>query len=530
MPIYKGSTNQSLVYYGSPNTNCLTSVPKNVNLALDPLNVNIVGSPTINNGVASGFSGSNWLRLPTIFNPGSNAWEMVIKARTPSAFSKRNWLTGGGNAAGKDFDFVTIGIENNGKPMMYITSNGTSWNIANAAISSNTLEVNTDYLFRFQFTGTQYVYSTSVDNGFNWVTQVTINSTTSIFVPTTPQAIGNTCYAANATQFWSGSIDLPNSYIKINGSTWWNGSSNTLTDVSQWTVDSSIRYIGEIPSDGTSKITSLVHTTVQPLSTGIQISDVYKGSQLVYHFGFDPITFTANSTWKVPPGIKRIRVDCVAAQGWSGTNCVGGNGGRVQCILNVTPGQILYIKVGKQHTAWNNGTYDASDIRTVDGNLNSRLVVAGAGGACGFNPNYQPRYYNGGAGGGLTGAIGGNIAGAANNNLIIGYGGGGGTQSAGGAGARFSMYLKSLTAENGAFGTGGAPNTENNAYGGYGGAGWYGGGGAVSGHYWAGSSEYGSSEAAAGGGSSYTHPTLCSEVVHTQGFRAGNGYVTISMV
>lgn len=112
---------------------------------------------------------------------------------------------------------------------MYITSNGTSWNIAHAAISSNTLEVNTDYLFRFQFTGTQYIYSTSVDNGSNWIPQVTINSTTSIFVPTTPQAIGNTCYTANAPEFWSGSIDLPNSYIKINDSTWWRGGTSTLT-------------------------------------------------------------------------------------------------------------------------------------------------------------------------------------------------------------------------------------------------------------------------------------------------------------
>ena len=34
MPIYKGSTNQGLIYYGSPNTNCLTSVPKNVKLEL----------------------------------------------------------------------------------------------------------------------------------------------------------------------------------------------------------------------------------------------------------------------------------------------------------------------------------------------------------------------------------------------------------------------------------------------------------------------------------------------------------------
>lgn len=58
-----------------------------------------------------------------------------------------------------------------------------------------------------------------------------------------------------------------------------------------------------------------------------------------------------------------------------------------------------------------------------------------------------------------------------------------------------------------------------------GGAGWYGGGGgALAGHksifYYSGG----------GGGSSYTHPTLCSSVVHTQGFNKGNGYVKISMV
>lgn len=263
------------------------------------------------------------------------------------------------------------------------------------------------------------------------------------------------------------------------------------------------------------------------------ITNVYKGSTLVYRLGFDPVTFTSNGTWTVPAGIKQIRVDCVAAQGFTYDTATGGYGGRVQCILNVTPGQILYIKVGKQHTAWNDGTYDASDIRTVDANLNSRLVVAGAGGA-GTAVRYLRTYtFAGGAGGGTTGAIGGNIAGSANNNTTIGIGAGGGTQSSGGAGAYFSMYLKSLYASAGSFGSGGAPSSEKpGTYGasGYGGAGWYGGGGGVDGYYWASSSAYGASGAAAGGGSSYTNPTLCSNVVHTQGFRAGSGYVTISMV
>lgn len=58
-------------------------------------------------------------------------------------------------------------------------------------------------------------------------------------------------------------------------------------------------------------VTSLAQTTVQPLRTGITITNVYKGSTLVYRLGFDPVTFTENGSWVVPTGIKQIRVNCV---------------------------------------------------------------------------------------------------------------------------------------------------------------------------------------------------------------------------
>ena len=264
------------------------------------------------------------------------------------------------------------------------------------------------------------------------------------------------------------------------------------------------------------------------------VTNVYKGSTLVYRLGFDPVTFTENGTWTVPTGIKQIRVDCVAAQGWSyntTTNARGGFGGRVECLLNVTPNTKLFIKVGHQHTKYNDGTYDASDIRTIEDDLNSRLVVAGAGGGagCAIYLGNPTKYYAGGAGGGLTAGQG---VGA--GNVPSGVGGMGGTQEAGGARGYFSMYLKSLYAKDGEFGLGGAPASEGGGGGnggsGYGGAGYYGGGGGVDGYYYAGSSAWGNSCGAAGGGSSYTDATLCSEVTHTQGFQAGNGYVTISMV
>jgi len=254
---------------------------------------------------------------------------------------------------------------------------------------------------------------------------------------------------------------------------------------------------------------------------------VYKGSTLVYNLGFDPITFTADGTFTMPTGLKQIRVDMTGAQGWSyNTTCIGGKGGRVTCILDVSPRVTLYIRVGKQHLTAGDNTYDASDIRTIEDDLGSRLIVAGAGGGCGVYWADQAKYYNGGAGGGLTGGTG-----SGPNTVYLGMPGTGGTQTGGGTKGYFSMYLKSLNAVDGSFGYGGDGNDESsNNRAGAGGAGYYGGGGAVSGGYWASSSAHGSSAAAAGGGSSFTYPSVCSEIVHTQGFQTGNGYVTISMV
>lgn len=113
--------------------------------------------------------------------------------------------------------------------------------------------------------------------------------------------------------------------------------------------------------------------TIPSISIGNQtITEIYKGQTLLYRLGFDPITFTDNATWTVPRGIKQIQVDCVAGQGNS-----GGFGGRVQCVLNVTQGQSLYIVVGKVPVNYWTAEYNASDIRTSSDDLNSRIVVAG---------------------------------------------------------------------------------------------------------------------------------------------------------
>lgn len=217
-------------------------------------------------------------------------------------------------------------------------------------------------------------------------------------------------------------------------------------------------------------------------------------------------TFSPSSglqSWVVPTGLSSITVDCVAAKGNG-----NGYGGRVQCVLSVTPGQTLYFAVGSANTSTANPSYNASDIRT-NGNgitdttsLQSRLVVAGGGGNTGNQAG------SGGHGGGTTGAAGSDVDGKS---------GKGGTQSAGGAGGANGYWGESGAA--GGFGLGGKGG---NGVGGCGGAGWYGGGGA-------GASAYGSTLGGnGGGGSSYTNSSRCTSVTHTQGYRNGNGYITIS--
>jgi hypothetical protein len=259
------------------------------------------------------------------------------------------------------------------------------------------------------------------------------------------------------------------------------------------------------------------------------VKKIYKGSTLIYQLGFNPVTFNPSSSiqsFTVPLGVSKIHVDCVASKGRDVTQdsitSAGGNGGRVECDLAVHGGETLYIAVGDIPTS-ETPTYNASDIRLGGTALTDRVIVAGGGGAAAVAWHYGYRgRTNGGAGGGTTGGNGGIT------NPEISRVATGGTQSAGGNGAYMSFF-QSRTGENGALGLGGASASfAVGHYSGAGGAGYYGGGGGVTGSF---ASEDGGGAWAcgSGGGSSYTNAS-CSNVVHTQGYRDGAGYVTISFV
>jgi hypothetical protein len=245
-----------------------------------------------------------------------------------------------------------------------------------------------------------------------------------------------------------------------------------------------------------------------------------------------------------------MTIDIQGAQGGTMNEvyspAAGGLGGRMTASLTVASGTTLYIYVGGKPTTgsssggWNGGGTPgnstagaapgiggyagggggASDIR-IGTTLATRIAVAGGGGGAGRD------YVNtsgcapcgtggaGGAGGSTTGATGSNAA----NWATVGLGGSGGTQSAGGAGGVSTKVGGSGSLGQGGTGTSGSQDT---AAGG-GGGGYYGGGGGGQP-----SDGNGGGGGGGGGGSSYADGTYVTSVSHAQGYRTGNGVVSIT--
>ena len=230
--------------------------------------------------------------------------------------------------------------------------------------------------------------------------------------------------------------------------------------------------------------------------------------------------------WTVPAGVTSVTVDISGAAGSpSRISAVAGKGGRVQATLTTTPAQILYMYPGGEGGlgstsaagtgGWNGGgaggyygssNYGAggggaSDIRTSVGTLSSRLVVAGGGGGAACNYCSTPND-DGANGGGLVGADSYMAASGSAKAM-------GGSQSAGGSGNQWGSWNASTSGSSGVGGAG-AIGTG----GGGGGGGYFGGGGG--------------SWTSGGGGSSYTDAIKASSVTHTQGYKSGNGTISVT--
>ena len=187
-------------------------------------NYNITGtSITVNDeGIASGFASGNLLTTNKSISLGSNKWEFKTKFRLTANNADSRLM---GSAGGTSSYSPTLGIINN-KFAIWLSSNGTSYNLAGQTTGTVTLQNNTDYYVKFGWNKTQYYVQYSIDD-VSYITDWTLASTTpvsEIDIPI-PLGINNTAEPYPLI----GTIDLKETYIKVNDKIVWDCTSTETT-------------------------------------------------------------------------------------------------------------------------------------------------------------------------------------------------------------------------------------------------------------------------------------------------------------
>lgn len=180
-----------------------------VNSEITNPNINIEGTLTNNNGLFSGFNSTNTLNIPEKFQPDINPWKMVFKITTGSDISTSQRIAQISSYG------IHLGVMSS-KFRLWLSTNGSSWDLANDTTGTYTVLTNTEYYVQVIYTGSAYTLSYSLTGEPETFTQdISISSSTPLnFSNGYPNIGGN-------TSPWLGSINLNESYININGEQWW---------------------------------------------------------------------------------------------------------------------------------------------------------------------------------------------------------------------------------------------------------------------------------------------------------------------
>ena len=219
-------------------------------------------------GIASGFSSSNYLTTPEPFNPGNNPWEIVIKCMlTEEDTSLNEYGLVGYNSTGL---FKIKVIPNTRKVGLDLSTNTTSWNIGEL-VGQTILQLNVYYWIKAEFTGSAYNIYLSTD-GDTYNLEGSLSSTTVAIFPS------RTIIGYAYIHGWNGTIDLSESYIKINNEIWWQPTWNKLSD--NYIVGGSVYVNNGIANNLT---TWLAPAFTPTTDTWEFTTKIYTGNELTSH-------------------------------------------------------------------------------------------------------------------------------------------------------------------------------------------------------------------------------------------------------
>lgn len=165
-----------------------------------------VGNPTIENGIVSNFSGSDFIKI-SAFNRSS--FKQIFKIRTNSSFVAYAglWQENASTAYKSKIFF-----SNTGKVIINLSSNGSSFDIANNLTSTVELQTETNYYILFAYENGEYSlkYSSDGENFNNLITPIVSASV----LREQESIIG---YNSSNNRAFNGEFDLNESYNEVNG-------------------------------------------------------------------------------------------------------------------------------------------------------------------------------------------------------------------------------------------------------------------------------------------------------------------------
>lgn len=204
-------------------------------------NVNVIGnamSNTLDTGIMRGFASSpefSYAEIPATAVPSGSVWELYTEICLTSIASKQAVV---GNTTNYRYPILMIGT--NGRVYMYITGNGSSWNIAsNKNTSTNAFELEKWYGVKLSWDGSAYNVDVLDKEAETWTNFFTLASTVPIYDRSDSPvewALGME-YASK----WPllGSLCYKNSYLKVDGEVIWQGWKELPVDIVSYRVASS---------------------------------------------------------------------------------------------------------------------------------------------------------------------------------------------------------------------------------------------------------------------------------------------------
>lgn len=206
----------------------------------DNRNFTTMGNPAISNKVVSNITGYNYLKFPITFNPLNNTWEIYTKINIESTYNKRYvlCLRKQDNFDNADKYGIGIGV-NNMHFLIFGSTSGSDWEIHDTE-GTYTILTDTDYWVKFGWNGTEYYLEYSLD-GQTFTRDITITLATPVYSPLLCGFLGVFVSTDAFSPFTSGSIDLTQTYIKINNSVVWSAygvevTSSSYTGIADGTI------------------------------------------------------------------------------------------------------------------------------------------------------------------------------------------------------------------------------------------------------------------------------------------------------